>query len=56
MAGAVLASIPVGMLYFLGQRFVVQGLATVAVKGVERSMAATPWNSCQNCGAATILS
>ena len=26
MAGAVLASIPVGILYFIGQRFVVQGL------------------------------
>jgi multiple sugar transport system permease protein len=33
MAGAVLASIPVGVLYFLGQRFVVQGLAAGAVKG-----------------------
>lgn len=33
MAGAVLASIPVGILYFLGQRFVVQGLAAGAVKG-----------------------
>ena len=33
MAGAVLASISVGVLYFLGQRFVVQGLAAGAVKG-----------------------
>jgi multiple sugar transport system permease protein len=33
MAGAVLASVPVGVLYFLGQRFVVQGLAAGAVKG-----------------------
>jgi multiple sugar transport system permease protein len=33
MAGAVLASIPVGILYFIGQRFVVQGLAAGAVKG-----------------------
>jgi multiple sugar transport system permease protein len=33
MAGAVLASIPVAILYFLGQRFVVQGLAAGAVKG-----------------------
>ena len=33
MAGAVLASIPVGVLYFIGQRFVVQGLAAGAVKG-----------------------
>jgi multiple sugar transport system permease protein len=32
MAGAVLASIPVGVLYFIGQRFVVQGLAAGAVK------------------------
>jgi multiple sugar transport system permease protein len=32
MAGAVLASIPVGLLYFTGQRFVVQGLAAGAVK------------------------
>ena len=32
MAGAVLASIPVGLLYFIGQRFVVQGLAAGAVK------------------------
>jgi multiple sugar transport system permease protein len=32
MAGAVLASIPVGILYFIGQRFVVQGLAAGAVK------------------------
>jgi multiple sugar transport system permease protein len=33
MAGAVLASVPVAILYFLGQRFVVQGLAAGAVKG-----------------------
>jgi multiple sugar transport system permease protein len=32
MAGAVLASIPVAVLYFIGQRFVVQGLAAGAVK------------------------
>ena len=32
MAGAVLASIPVGILYFIGQRFVVQGLAAGAMK------------------------
>src|SRR2546427_11804014 len=32
MAGAVLAFIPVGILYFIGQRFVVQGLAAGAVK------------------------
>jgi multiple sugar transport system permease protein len=32
MAGAVLASIPVGVLYFIGQRFVVQGLSAGAVK------------------------
>ena len=32
MAGAVLASVPVGILYFIGQRFVVQGLAAGAVK------------------------
>jgi multiple sugar transport system permease protein len=32
MAGAVMASIPVGVLYFIGQRFVVQGLAAGAVK------------------------
>lgn len=32
MAGAVLASIPVAILYFIGQRFVVQGLAAGAVK------------------------
>ena len=32
-AGRVLlASIPVGILYFIGQRFVVQGLAAGAVK------------------------
>jgi multiple sugar transport system permease protein len=33
MAGAVLASVPVAILYFLGQRFVVQGLAAGSVKG-----------------------
>jgi multiple sugar transport system permease protein len=33
MAGAVLASIPVAILYFIGQRFVVQGLSAGAVKG-----------------------
>jgi multiple sugar transport system permease protein len=33
MAGAVAAAIPVMILYFLGQRFVVQGLATGGVKG-----------------------
>lgn len=33
MAGAVLASIPVAILYFIGQRFVVQGLAAGSVKG-----------------------
>ena len=27
MAGAVLASVPIAILYFLAQRFVVQGLA-----------------------------
>jgi multiple sugar transport system permease protein len=32
MAGAVLASLPVAILYFIGQRFVVQGLAAGAVK------------------------
>jgi multiple sugar transport system permease protein len=32
MAGAVLASMPVGVLYFLGQHLVVQGLAAGAVK------------------------
>ena len=32
MAGAVLASIPVAVLYFIGQRYVVQGLAAGAVK------------------------
>jgi multiple sugar transport system permease protein len=32
MAGAVLASIPVAVLYFIGQRFVVQGIAAGAVK------------------------
>ena len=33
MAGAVLASVPITVLYFIGQRFVVQGLAAGAVKG-----------------------
>ncbi len=33
MAGAVAAAIPVMILYFLGQRFVVQGLAAGGVKG-----------------------
>jgi multiple sugar transport system permease protein len=33
MAGAVLASVPVAVLYFIGQRFVVQGLAAGSVKG-----------------------
>ncbi len=33
MAGAILASVPVAILYFIGQRFVVQGLAAGAVKG-----------------------
>ena len=33
MAGAVLASVPVAILYFVGQRFVVQGLAAGSVKG-----------------------
>jgi multiple sugar transport system permease protein len=33
MAGAILASIPIAILYFIGQRFVVQGLAAGAVKG-----------------------
>ena len=33
MAGAVLASVPVAILYFLGQRFIVQGLAAGSVKG-----------------------
>src|SRR5712692_5050853 len=33
MAGAVLASLPIAVLYFIGQRFVVQGLAAGAVKG-----------------------
>src|SRR5207245_181079 len=33
MAGAVLASLPVVVLYFLAQRFVVAGLAAGAVKG-----------------------
>lgn len=32
MAG-VLASVPIAILYFLGQRFVVQGLAAGSVKG-----------------------
>ena len=30
---AVLASVPISILYFIGQRFVVQGLAAGAVKG-----------------------
>jgi len=33
MAGAILASIPIVVLYFIGQRFVVKGLAAGAVKG-----------------------
>jgi multiple sugar transport system permease protein len=33
MAGAVLASVPIAILYFIGQRFVVQGLSAGAVKG-----------------------
>jgi multiple sugar transport system permease protein len=33
MAGAILASIPITVLYFIGQRFVVKGLAAGAVKG-----------------------
>jgi multiple sugar transport system permease protein len=33
MAGAILASVPIAILYFLAQRFVVQGLAAGAVKG-----------------------
>ena len=33
MAGAILASVPIVFLYFLGQRFVVQGLAAGSVKG-----------------------
>jgi multiple sugar transport system permease protein len=33
MAGSVAAAIPVMVLYYLGQRFVVQGLAAGAVKG-----------------------
>ena len=33
MAGAVLAAVPVAILYFLGQRFVVQGLSAGSVKG-----------------------
>ncbi len=33
MAGSVSAAVPVMILYYLGQRFVVQGLATGAVKG-----------------------
>lgn len=32
-AGAIVASIPIAILYFIGQRFVVQGLAAGAVKG-----------------------
>src|SRR4029434_2321457 len=33
MAGAILASVPITILYFIGQRFVVQGLAARAVEG-----------------------
>jgi multiple sugar transport system permease protein len=33
MAGSVAAAVPVMVLYYLGQRFVVEGLATGAVKG-----------------------
>lgn len=33
MAGSVAAAVPVMVLYYLGQRFVVQGLAAGAVKG-----------------------
>src|SRR5712692_3213518 len=33
MAGAILASIPIAVLYYIGQRFVVKGLAAGAVKG-----------------------
>jgi multiple sugar transport system permease protein len=33
MAGAFLASVPITFLYFIGQRFVVQGLSAGAVKG-----------------------
>jgi multiple sugar transport system permease protein len=33
MAGAILASVPITILYFVGQRFVVQGLSAGAVKG-----------------------
>jgi multiple sugar transport system permease protein len=33
MAGAILASVPITILYFIGQRFVVQGLSAGAVKG-----------------------
>jgi multiple sugar transport system permease protein len=33
MAGAILASLPVVLLYFLAQRFIVSGLAAGAVKG-----------------------
>src|SRR5215831_5956197 len=33
MAGAVLATVPITILYFLGQRFVVQGLSAGSVKG-----------------------
>jgi hypothetical protein len=34
--GAVLASVPIVILYFIGQRFVVQGLAAGSVKGRRR--------------------
>jgi ABC-type glycerol-3-phosphate transport system permease component len=33
MAGAVLATVPITILYFLGQRFVVRGWAAGSVKG-----------------------
>jgi multiple sugar transport system permease protein len=33
MAGAVTAAVPVMVLYYLAQRFMVQGLAAGAVKG-----------------------
>ena len=33
MAGAVLSALPVMILYFLAQRFMVQGIAAGAVKG-----------------------
>jgi ABC-type maltose transport system permease subunit len=33
MAGSVAAAVPVMVLYYLGQRFVVQGLSAGAVKG-----------------------